>query len=70
MTSITVDELMTPGDIATALGEPIGRIRYIIESRRLTPVRRAGIVRMFSGEVVEAIRAEIQAMNQRRRVPA
>ena len=67
-TTTTSDSLVTPGDIALALGERVQRVRYILDSRPdIRPVRRAGIVRLFEAGVVERVRHEFEEIDQRRR---
>ena len=67
MSTTTANDLVTPGDIAAALGETVIRVRYVLDSRRFEPVRRAGIVRMYDADVVDRVRTEIESINHRRR---
>lgn len=46
----------TIGEIADRLEEPPSRVAYIISKNRLKPVRRVGIIRLFSEQQVQAIR--------------
>jgi hypothetical protein len=50
------DELITIGQIADRLEEPPSRVAYIIAKHRMKPVRRVGIIRLFSEQQVQAIR--------------
>ncbi len=62
--SVSVETLLTPGEISRLLGERQHRVTYVISSRNVKPVRRAGIVRLFSPEATDQIRralAEIDA---------
>jgi len=49
-------ESWTIGQIADRLKEPPARVAYIVSKYRLKPVKRVGIIRLFSEEQVEAIR--------------
>lgn len=53
---MVTDELSTIGQIADRLEEPPARVAYIISKYRLKPVRRVGIIRLFSEQQVQAIR--------------
>jgi hypothetical protein len=53
---MTEQELLTVGQIADQLQEPPARVAYIVSKYRLKPVRRVGIIRLFSQEQVEAIK--------------
>jgi len=46
----------TIGQIADHLEEPPSRVAYIISKNRLKPIRRVGIIRLFSEQQVQAIR--------------
>lgn len=59
--------LLTSGDIAQAVGRSVFQVRYILDSRRdICPVGRAGLVRLYSGEVVERVRVELAAIAAKR----
>jgi len=49
----------TVGCIATRLRVPVHRIRYLIESRSIAPIGRAGNSRIFSEAAVELIQSEL-----------
>ena len=58
---------LTSGDIAQAVGRSVFQVRYILDSRRdIRPVGRAGLVRLYSGEVVGRVRAELAAIDAKR----
>lgn len=46
----------TVGEIADQLAEPPARVAYIIAKYRLKPVRRVGIIRLFSEQQIGVIR--------------
>lgn len=53
-------DLMTTGQIADILDEPRPRIQYIITARRIKPIARVGIYRMFSQDQLDIIRQAVQ----------
>lgn len=55
-------DLMTTGQIADILDEPRPRIQYIITARKIKPVARVGIYRMFSSDQLEIIRQALQGI--------
>jgi len=66
MFTTTAYELVTPGEIAAALGESVIRVRYVLDSRQFQPVRRAGIVRLFGPDAIDDVRQEITAIDAKR----
>jgi len=67
MTTADIDNLKTPGDIARTLGVRLHRATYCLNTRPIRPVRRAGIVRLYSPDAAEQVRREIAAIEARRR---
>ncbi len=64
---ISIDSIVTPGDIARILCEPLHRVSYCLNSRlHIRPIRRAGNVRIYSPEAVEQVRQELAAIESRR----
>ncbi len=64
---IDVESLVTPGQIARQLNEPLHRIRHVLDTRAgITPVRRIGIVRTYAGGAVDLVRSELRAIDDRR----
>lgn len=64
---ISVESVVTPGQIARKLGEPQHRIDYCLNSRRhIRPLRRAGIVRLYSPEAVEQVQRELERIDEKR----
>lgn len=52
-------DLFTVGDISRELDNPRHRVTYAIDKLGLNPVTRAGIIRLFSREQVDEIRATL-----------
>jgi hypothetical protein len=55
-----VSNALTVGEIARQAGCPIHRIEYIIRSRGINPVQRAGIARVFTPADVDRITGEVK----------
>jgi len=49
----------TIGEIADRLEEPPSRVAYIVSKHRMKPVRRVGIIRLFSEQQVHAIQEQL-----------
>ena len=60
--------IVTVGEIARRAGVPVHRVTYVIESRRIAPIGRAGQARVFSEETAQAIVAELQQIAEARQV--
>ena len=56
---------LTVGEIARRLDRPIHRIEYLIRSRNIQPIQRAGNLRVFSEKDLELIAGEIRRMEGR-----
>jgi hypothetical protein len=54
---------LTPGEIARRIGQPIHRVQYVIVSRQLEPIARAGNLRIFSEADVQYIAGQIRRMD-------
>lgn len=63
MASAKGKQLLTVGVIASRIGVPIHRIEYLIVSRGIEPVARAGKLRVFNPGVVELLRSELRTMS-------
>jgi hypothetical protein len=60
MSTTQTDELLSVGEVATRLGVALHRVLYAIKANEIEPARRAaGRFRLFDGEAVEKIRAEV-----------
>ena len=63
----TAPKLRTPGVLAEDLGQPLNRVLYVLRSRQpIRPNGRAGRLRLFDREAVEAIRVALACMDARR----
>jgi len=59
----------TVGEIARRLAVPIHRVEYVIRTRNLAPVSRAGNCRVFSEADVAFIGAQIRRIDAERGLP-
>lgn len=58
---------LTSGDIAQAVGRSVFQVRYVLDSRRdIRPVGRAGLVRLYSPDIIERVRAELGNIEAKR----
>lgn len=60
-------QLLTTGDLVRLTGERLHRLRYALDSARIEPRQRAGIVRLFSADQLPAI---FSALGRTRREPS
>jgi hypothetical protein len=60
-------QLRTPGVIAEELGEPLGRVLYVLRTRGhlIKPIGRAGVLRLYSPAAVEMVRQALREIEQR-----
>lgn len=65
-----IPKLRTAGVIAAEVNAPLSRVLYILNTRRhlIKPIGRAGCLRLYDREAVEAVRAALREMDQRREV--
>jgi hypothetical protein len=56
----------TVGEIARRAGVPVHRVVYVVNSRRVTPVRRAGVARVFSEADVDFVLSELRRIEAER----
>lgn len=56
--------LLTVGELARKLQQPAHRIDYIIKTRHIEPVGRAGGYRVFDDAACERIQAELAARRE------
>lgn len=62
-----MEKALTVGRMANLLGQPIHRIQYLISSRSIEPVLRAGNLRVFSPETLDVLKKELGINNVRTR---
>ena len=62
---MVVRRSLTVGEISRRLNCPTHKVKYLIDSRGIEPVERAGNLRVFGPEVLELLRSELS-----RRCPA
>ena len=60
MTTIKAPPSPTVGEIAKRRGVPVHRIVYVIQSRGICPVGRAGNARIFDEAAVNLITSELE----------
>lgn len=53
-------KLLTVGLIAKQLNLPIHKVLYLITSRNIRPIQRAGSLRVFSEDTIDILRAEMK----------
>ncbi len=58
----------TVGEIARRLGEPVHRIEYVIRTRGLKPVSRAGHAGIYSEDNVQYIASELRHIDEEKGV--
>ena len=67
----SVPRLMTVGEIAKRLNQPVHRIEYLIQARRIRPRAMAGNARCFDDAAVAELRRHINTLDARQmRAPA
>lgn len=54
----------TVGEIARRLGEPVHRIEYVIRTREIKPVSRAGHAGIYSEGDVQYIASELRRIDE------
>jgi hypothetical protein len=65
--SHSVPRLLTPGRLAEELDVGLPRVLHILATRRhIQPVARAGILRLYSRDVIRLVRHEINAIDARK----
>lgn len=64
----SVPAASTVGEIARRLGEPLHRIEYVIRTRGLKPVSRAGHAGIYSEGDVQYIACELRRIDEERGV--
>ena len=54
------------GDVASQLEVPVHRVEYVIRTRRIRPLIRAGGRKLYSDATVQRIASEIQRIDEER----
>jgi len=57
---------LTVGEIAERLGQPVHRVRYVIETRHLRPSHWAGNARVFSESDLQYIASVLRRIDAER----
>jgi hypothetical protein len=60
-----IPRLRTAGVIADELDAPLSRVLYVLRTRNVKPIGRAGVLRLYDRAAVETVRQELNAMHQR-----
>ncbi|MFH1265790.1 MAG: hypothetical protein ABIK89_08675 [Planctomycetota bacterium] len=63
---MTLHPLPTVGTIAQRLGEPVHRVTYVIETRGIEPIGKAGHARVFTEAAVDRIASELRRIDEER----
>jgi hypothetical protein len=58
-------QLRTPGVIAAELDAPLSRVLYVLRSRRIKPIGRAGVLRLYDRSAVDLVRDALHEIDQR-----
>ena len=53
------DRMYTSGDIARCLDANVNRVRYLLATRDIRPIGRAGMVRLYAESAIEAVAREL-----------
>lgn len=61
-------QLRTVGEIARELNTPPHRVAYAIDTYRIEPTQRAGILRLFDSDKIAVIRSALRRTAGRARV--
>jgi hypothetical protein len=62
---MTEDVFFTASEIADLLNEPLPRVQYIINKKRIKPVRRIGIIRLFDKAQIDIVKAGLYGIQIR-----
>jgi hypothetical protein len=58
--------LLTVGDIARETRQPLHKVRYALDSYRIEPVQRAGIIRLYSTDDLPRITSALARIAARK----
>ena len=60
-----MEHLLTIGELAARLGQPVHRLRYLLLSRDLKPEAKAGSALVYSETTLDLLRVEIDRIDRR-----
>jgi hypothetical protein len=60
MAHVSIPQLRTAGIIAAELGAPLSRVLYILRTRGIRPIGRAGILRLYDRAAVDLVREALE----------
>ncbi len=55
---------VTASEIATLIDQSVIRVRHVLATRNIQPLRVAGLVRLFAPDTVQLVRKELQAIDK------
>jgi len=64
--SVAVPELLTVGDIAERNDKPLHRVLYVLKTRDIAPIARAGNTRLFDVAAADRVASEIRRIDAER----
>jgi len=59
-------QMFTVGELARRAGVPVHRVTYVIETRGIEPIGRAGQARVFSQAAADQVLHELQQISRSR----
>lgn len=65
---MTPQKALTVGVIAERLGVPVHRIEYLLTSREIKPVQRAGRLRVFDEAALRVLKGELATGGRKDRI--
>jgi len=57
---------LTSGDLARLLGRPVKQVQHVLNSRPIPDSGRAGIIKLYSPDVIPALRRALREIDGRR----
>jgi hypothetical protein len=61
-----IPQLRTPGVLAAGVGAPLSQVLYILRTRDVRPIGRAGVLWLYDQAAVKSVRDALHELNQRR----
>lgn len=59
-------QLRTAGVIAAELNVPLGRVLYVLRTRAIKPIGRAGVLRLYDRAAAERVRTSLKEIEDGR----